>query len=174
MDERVGRFTKVQHLRDRVVIRETGARRRGRVLRLVMIAGVGLVFGLTLFRDGQPIGGTVVSVLVLLFLCGMFHRLLRDGRRADAPPYLLVLDDDAETEGHSSGVLTARDIQAVEVRENCGRDVSDMAMWQTYLHLRTEFRAALIHQRPKWHRAREIALAKELAERWGVPLITGR
>jgi hypothetical protein len=174
MDERVGRFTRIQHLQDRVVIRETGARRRGRILGLVIITAVGLTFALALFRAGQSIGGAIVSFAALLFLCGMSRKLLRDGRRIDALPHLVVFDDDAETDEHSSAALTARDIEAVEVRENCGRDVSDMAMWQTYLHLRSTSRAALIHQRPKWRRAREIALAKELAQRWGVPLIAGR
>jgi hypothetical protein len=170
LDERQGRFTNIRHEADRVVVTLSPAHRRGAYFGVAISLAVVAGLSRNLWYSPPLSPSFILTLLASLAVAYVGAKALR--RVLETDNTVLVIHDHNDARGDSAGAaISAAEIRAVEVRENVGRNPSDMAMWQTYIHLLGQDTATLLHQRPKWRYARERAIGEALSRRWRVPLI---
>ena len=171
MLEREGIWTKVITEPDRVIIKYTSTYLRGAIAKWLMISAlIGWFLFPLFFRHLEQNYAILASSLVGLILIKWGADTVQQAYTSVRKPYLIILDRLASTDGVDSELcIHAEDVEAVEVRENVGRRADDLALWQTYLYIKSGG-SYLMHQRVKWNREAELELARGFADRWNVPL----
>jgi len=172
---REGKWTKVSFEPDRVVVRYTSTYTRSAIAWVIAISGLALWFLIPpVFRNLDRGIAFAITGIVLLLIAKLSFDTVRRSQARVRKPYLVISDRHCALHTCDSElVVSANDIGFVEVRDNQNRQIEDPALWQTYVHFKSDRAPVLVHQRYKWNHDAEIALARSLAERWGVPLRTG-
>lgn len=172
LDERQGIWTTIHHERNCVVFRRKRSHRLGLLVGFMACIFVVYLFVSLAISDGTNLFMQCSSAIAAAITMAIGVRLIRGQVKKMGNPYLIVFDREASLDINSQATqLLASQINCIELRENSGRDVEDLAMWQIYVHMLDQDRAILVFQCIKWNSSRVMELAEQLAKRWRVSLV---
>jgi hypothetical protein len=173
MDEREGRYTRIEEHPERVVVWWTAAHRRGALLGMVFSGLIGGSFAIGLLQYEVSTRSVIACVTVAAVASGLFYSCWSTYRRCRKFPVVVFFDDWPVAEwSEIADQVRSDEIESIEVRENVARESDDVALWQTYVRIRGRAVPVLIYQSyfSKRGLQRQLTLAKRLSERWRIPL----
>ncbi len=179
-DESRSLRTEIVRLEDRVLVKVTGLQYVIACIGAVLVLGfVGYAaigfFGYPVLSDRSAPAIILTLILLAIPLFVIMSLLITAMTRFhwlfSHRILLAVVDEpDAQVMAGDADVVSARDIELVEVRENTGRTGDCVPRNLIYVHVRGEKHARRIFQCRVDRRDIAVRLAEELAERWNTRL----